>query len=66
MPDPVLLALVHILVFKEKRAFAAKQRHEAPEEQKCEDVKWPQSDEATKDEDELVAWQLSIVEFHSD
>lgn len=49
VPDPVLLALVHVLVLEEKGALATEKRHEAPEKEKCEDVQWPQSDEATED-----------------
>jgi len=41
MPDPVLTALVHVLILEEKGTFTAKKRNEAPEKEKCEGVQWP-------------------------
>ena len=56
MPDPMLLTLIHVLVLEEEWAITAEERHEAPEKEKCEDVKWPESNETTEDQHELVAW----------
>ena len=54
MPDPMLLALVHILILKEERTFTAKERHEPPEEEESERVEWPQPDEAAENNNKLV------------
>ena len=66
MPDPVLLALVHVLVLEEKRTLASKQWDKAPEEEQSEDVERPEADKATENENEFVVWQLAIVEPHTD
>ena len=44
MPDPVLRALIHVLVLEEKRTLASKERNKAPEKEQSEDVKGPETD----------------------
>ena len=66
MPDPMLLTLIHVLVLEEEWAITAEEWHEAPEKEKCEDVKRPESNETTEYQHKLVAWQLSIVNLHAD
>ena len=66
VPDPVLTALVHLLVLEKERTLTAKERHEAPKEEQSEDVEGPKSDEAIENEQEFVGRQLAIVELHLD
>ena len=65
MPDPMLLALVHVLILEKEWTFSAKKWNEPPEEEESEGVEGPQSDEATKDDNKFVVWQFAIVELHS-
>ena len=66
MPQPMLITLVHVLVFEEEWAFAAEKRNYAPEEQKGKGVKRPKPANPRQYNDALVAWELAIVEAHFD
>ena len=56
MPDPVLRALIHVLVLEEEWASTSKKRHESPEEEKGEYVERPKANKATENDHKLVAW----------
>ena len=62
----MLGALIHVFILKEQGALTAEQRDHAPEEEQGEHVERPEPDEATEDDHELVARQLSIIQPHFD
>ena len=64
MPDPVLRALIHVLVLEEEWASTSKKRHESPEEEKGEHIERPKANKATENDHKLVAWQISIIHLH--
>ena len=65
MPDETWSAFCMFVILKEHRAFASKQYHEPPKEQKSKYVKRPQSHHPAKVQFDLTWRQSSLINWHS-